>query len=307
MNQFAHLFDTYLMRPANSIMHDPFRLHLLEHSRFNEALRNEIPIDVQDEFVELYPKWIASSTLNSFTGLESLPNRFISLGVTQAIDDFVLNMVKQGRTIRTLLGEYPYSREITNWESVDDCIENSILTENDSVIVSCPFSATGDKHPHWDELINTCNKLNIPVFVDCAFFGTCYDVHVDFNQPCIDTVSFSTTKGLNTGNFRTGMVFTKRSNKNCGLDILMKWHHGIHVHTFFAYQLMKEFGPDSIPNYYKNIQKTVCDIYGLTPSKTMHLALGDDTWNHFTRDGVCNRIGMRNAIRDYALKGTVKT
>jgi hypothetical protein len=296
MEEFKHLYDKYLIRPANSIMHDPFRLHIANSNMFNDMFNLKRPVDVQDEFLKVYPEWIASSQLNQFTGLDSLPHRYVSLGVTQALDDFILFCVQQSKSIRILKGEYPYAREVI--KSNINYIDDSPLVEGDAVIISTPFSATGDLHPRWDDIITTCNALSIPVFVDCAFFGTCLNINVSFDESCIDTVAFSPTKALNCGYFRTGIAFTKRQDSDTTLDLLTKWHHGIHLHTAVALELMNHFSPDIIPKTYRTTQLTVCKEYGLTPTNSVHLGLGGNGWEHFTRDGVCNRIGLRNPIYD---------
>lgn len=300
MKEFQHLYDDYLIRPANSIQHPPFRTHFIGHEMFDKIFKLEQPIDVQDEFLDEYPKWIAKSKLNSFTGLETFPHKFVSLGVTQAIDDFILFCFKKGLKLKMFNGEYPYARESSQVDWSKEAIDAHGVKAGDAVIISCPFSATGDKHPMWTLLMSECNSKGIPVFVDCAFFGTCRDITVSFDEPCIDTVAFSPTKGLNCGSFRTGIAFTKRSGADCTLDILTHWHHGVHMHTAMALDLMKTFGPDTIPNAYTETQKQVCDHYGLTPTKTMHLALGGHGWEYFTRDGICNRIGIRIPVAELA-------
>jgi hypothetical protein len=268
---------------------------------FDKIFKMEQKIDVQDEFLEKYPEWIKESKLNSFTGLDNFPYRYVSVGVTQSIDDFILFCFKKNFKLRIFKGEYPYARESSQIPWDGEAIDDVKLNHGDAVLISCPFSATGDKHDRWDWLVNECNKLHIPIFVDCAFFGTCRDVDVDFSAPCFDTIAFSPTKGLNCGYFRTGIAFTKRKEKDCTLDILSQWHHGIHMHTSLALELIKNYGPDTIPNEYTDIQKKVCDHYGLIPTKTIHLALGGDNWNHFSRDGICNRIGIKFPIADLAL------
>jgi len=304
-NKFTHLYDNYLIKSANSIMHDPFRLFIIENNLFDPILTNKTPVDVQDAFLELYPIWIKSSVLNDFKGIDKFPFRYVSLGVTQAIDDFVIWTLKQNKRLRVFKGEYGYVGQISFTDSVPR-IEEEPLQSGDAVLISCPFSATGDLHSKWDNLIETCNSLDIPVFVDCAFFGTCNHIEVDFNQPCIDTVAFSPTKGLNCGNMRTGMTISMRQGKDCILDILKEWHHGIHIHTYIAYNLMKNFSPDTIPLTYRDIQKTVCNHYGLTPTNTIHLALGDSNWDYFSREGLVNRVCLRNAIYDFANSGNLK-
>lgn len=306
MKEYQHLYDNYLIKPANSVMHDPYRHFLHDSNWFQDVITNKKPVDVQDEFLELYPQWIVNSKLNSVTGLDNFPHRHVSLGTTQAMDDFVMYTLKTNRRLRVLKGEYGYAREISDCDSFCSPVDDVPLEFNDSLLISSPFSATGDIHPRWDELMETCNKLNIPVFVDCAFYGTCIDIHLDFNHPCIDTIAFSPTKGLNCGNMRTGMIFTKRSGRQCNLDILSKWHHGIHIHTYIAYILMQNFDCDTIPNSYREIQLKACEHYQLTPTKTIHLALGDERWSHYSRENVSNRVGLRNAIYDYNKTGLFK-
>jgi len=264
---------------------------------FDEIFELKRDIDVQEEFLEFYPKWIKSSELNNFDGLESFDYKYVSLGVTQGIDDFILYCNQNNKRIRMYKGEYPYAREIIKYNIL--YINDSALTHNDAVIISLPFSATGDIHNEWSNLIDTCNRLEIPVFVDCAFFGTCLDISINLNSPCIDTVAFSPTKGLNCGYFRSGIIFTKRKGNDSTLKILNDWHHGIHLHTSIALELMKNFSSDTIPKIYRESQLHVCKEYGLIPSKTVHLGLNNTEWVHFSRDNIINRIGLKNAIYDY--------
>lgn len=284
------------VKSANSIIHHEFRLYTLNSNIIQDVLTLKKPVDVQDEFLDEYYKWINSSKLNSFKGLEKFNNRYISLGVTQAIDDFIAYTYKANKNLKIFKGEYPYVKDTYNKNI--EYIDDKGLQKGDAVIVSTPFSATGDVHPRWCELIDTCNKLSIPVFVDCAFFGTCYDIHINFDEPCINTVAFSPTKGLNCGYTRTGICFTTRTDYECAMSIQTEWHHGVHLNTAIALNLMKEFSPDTVPNVYKDIQLEVCNNYNLQPTKTVHLALGNEKWDNFSRDGVCNRIGIRNQVEE---------
>jgi hypothetical protein len=298
MEQFQHLYDSYLIKPANSIVHDPFREHFIKTAPnfFKDIFLRNQPVDVQDEFLEIYPNWINSSELNNFSGLNCFPFKYISLGVTQALDDFISFCIQRKKPIRMFKGEYPYARESINADI--SFIDDMPLVQGDAVIISAPFSATGNIHKEWCSLIKTCNELGIPVFVDCAFFGSCMNIKISFDEPCIDTVAFSPTKGLNCGYTRTGIAFTHRKGKETTLDLLTDWHHGIHLHTAIALELMRNFGPDTIPRTYRESQLRVCEEYNLIPSNSIHLGIGNTGWEYFTRDGVCNRIGLRNAIYD---------
>ena len=76
------------------------------------------------------------------------------------------------------------------------------VEENDWVIISYPFCGNGDIPPHFDQLQDDCLKKNVPLLLDCAWFGTCRDINIDVNHPAITEVCFSLTKGIGLGNIR---------------------------------------------------------------------------------------------------------
>lgn len=296
----------YLLKSANSIYHDGFRQHLLRSEFFARQLQDDFPsLNDPSDFLQLYPEWIASSRLNGFTGLGGFASRYIALGVTQAIDEWHFVCRREGRRLRLLCGEYPYSRDAWGEWHEDQYIDLSQpllgLVKGDAVIVSAPFSASGDLHPQWSQLLGVCESLEIPVFVDAAFFGTCGGVYVDFSSPAIQAVSFSTTKGLGCGNWRAGLTFARRELPH--LRLQNEWRHGIHLNVKTSLCLMREFSPDFIFETYRETQLKVCAELGLTASSTVHLATGGEEWNEFSRDGYCNRVGIAKAIRDYHRHG----
>lgn len=253
-------------------------------------------IDKQDEFLEYYPNWIASSQLNSFRGLENFPYRFVSLGCTQALDEFHDWCKRKSRTIRMFRGEYPYNRDCIDFDWDKDFIDDRELAAGDAVIISAPFSGSGDIHPRWSELLGECEKKDIPVMVDCAFFGTCAGIEIDLDHPSIVTVAFSTTKGLSCGNWRNGIAFSRIQEGH--LSVQTEWHHGIHLNVALGLELMKKFSPDFLVNKYKAASVQACEILGLSPTPCVHLATGGKDWSHFSRDGAFNRIGLKNAAKE---------
>jgi hypothetical protein len=296
-SQFLELYDIKLTRNARGIIHADYRNYINYANLVSKSY--DTSSYVQDYFLDYYPQWIRSSKLNSFSGLEIYPYRYVSNGVTEAIVDFQLWARKHSRNIRTFQGEYPFTKNISAQPVGNEWIENRELTSNDAVIISCPFSATGNVHERWNEIIDTCNKLNIPVFVDCAYFGTCYNISVDLSQSCIDTVAFSTTKSFNTDSHRIGIVFTKRAKEFCTMGYMTESRYTNHFGIAMSYNLMMKFNPDTIPNVYREMQTLACVKYGLTPSNTVHLATGDKDWNYFNRDNLYNRICISNLITEF--------
>lgn len=281
-----------LEKSASNIRHPEYTKWLIKKKIADKIISGFLPMDCNSEFLQFYPDWIESSKNNAFVGCKTFPNRYVSVGVTQAIDDWTLFCLKNNLRLRIFRGEYPYSKEFNNW-----CwIEDEPLTVGDAVLISFPFSGSGNKHPQYDWLINICNNLQLPVFVDCAFFGACSDLEVNVNQPCIDTVAFSLTKGLATNDYRSGIVFSKRHKQDTTLDVQNIWQNSVHLNVAMGLQLMKQFGPDTLVEVYKEKQISVCKSLGLEPSNTIHLATGDEKWNDYSRDGVYNRVNIRNML-----------
>jgi len=283
-------------KSANSIWHNPYFDYLQDSGFWSRIDASDLP-QAQDTFLHEFPEWIASSKLNSFRGLDidHYPHRVLSLGTTQAFDWWHFMCANRGQRIRVFKGEYPYHRDVAyNWDHTQ-YIENQNLRKGDAVIISVPFSGHGNKHPYWKWLIEQCYELNIPIYVDCAWFGCCENIEVKLSHEPIRAIAFSTTKSLSSGNWRTGMVFTREEYSS--LHLQTEWHHGIHLNTRIGLELIRNFGPDTIPNVYSKHADAVCQHYGLKRSSTVHIANGDDTWNEYNRDGTYNRINIRKHIK----------
>jgi len=257
----------------------------------------------EKEFVDFYPKWIESSELNNVKGLDRFSFRFPSVGVTQSLDEFHYFILEQGLRLRMFRGEYPYNRDVHPW-TYDDFIDDKPLEKNDAVIISCPFSGTGAKHDKMESMLDEAYELRIPVFVDMAWFGTCKNIDIDLSHPAIEEVAFSTTKGLCTGDYRSGIRFshhgiidyTSQARKD-RLALQSDWSHGCHLNTRIGLELMTHFSPDHQWNKYHKAQQKVCESYGLTPSNCVHIALGDDQWKQFHRDKTYNRVNIAKVVK----------
>lgn len=294
-NKFKNLYKNYLGTTGNSIPNNEYWYYLQELVEKNGWFNQDY--NVQDEFLDFWPQWIASSQLNKVEGLDRFPFRYVSLGTTQTLDWFHYECARQGLRMRLLRGEYPYNRDVHDfdWDWFIDDVND--LKVGDAVIMSIPFSGSGHIHPMFYDILKKCDSLRIPVMLDCAWFGTCYDLEwtVDFN--CVKIVSFSTTKSLGCGQWRSGICFTKW--KYGPMYVQTDWHHGIHMNTFIGLELMKKFGPDTSPNKYKGYQKEICEYFGLVPTNTVHIAVGNkQDWSYFQRDGSYNRINIAKPIND---------
>lgn len=293
-------------KTGNSVWNQPFIDYLNEE--FFPNIDFGTLQESADEFLELYPKWIQSSKLNKFEGLDAFPDKYVSLGTTQALDWWQYWCLANGYELTMFRGEYPYNRDVWLQNEINWCdsIDDIGVRPGQAVVISVPFSGNGRKHEQWDWLMEECNTKNIPVFVDCAWFGTCFDVQVNLDEPCIKMVAFSTGKGLSCGNWRAGIVFSRlEDNENCSLAVQSEWKHGIHLNVAIANCLMKRFNPDTMPAKYMHSHKAVCDHYGLQTTNTIHIAQAPDTeeWDMYHRDRTYNRVNIAKALKRYKQNG----
>lgn len=268
-----------------------------DHSSFGDRT------DVLQEYLLEYPKYLAKSNLNKITGLETLKYRYASIGVTQSLDEFHWQCLKQGRTLKMLRGEYPYNRDMyPHWEYIDD----KGLHENDCVILSCPFSGSGNKHKETENILIECDKLNIPVLIDMAWFGTCGNISIDLSHDCIKHVSFSTTKGLSCGQYRNGIRFSREQGlihqpgNSDRLATHTEWNHSVHLNFAIGLTLIKTFDPDYIYNKYRASQLEVCSILGLEASNCIHIATKEGFYSSpICRDKKFNRFNIRKLVKRF--------
>lgn len=253
-----------------------------------------------EDFLNIFKTWIASSQSCKIEGLDSFDFATPSLGVTQALDAFHYQILREGRRLRVFRGEYPYARDTHPFDYDLGYLNDAPLKSGDAVILSLPFSGSGDPHPKMQQLFRDCERLEVPLFLDMAWFGTCTDIEVDLSHPAITHVAFSLTKGLTCGNYRSGVRFSRRLPDHPKDKLLLQhqWNHGIHLNLKIGRELMKKFGPDTQVEKYRSLQLAICNEWGLQASHCVHIANShEDRFAGFQRDGFINRLNLREEIK----------
>jgi hypothetical protein len=272
---------------------DPEALKLLCSIDPIPALSDE---NIADVFCKEYVQWINNGTLNVIKGLDEFPHLCFSNGTTEAFDKFY--MKHRNRRLRVFRGEYMY-HQLTwrnnwpNWFWLDD----DCLAENDAVVVSLPFADTGNEHHLHQALLEGCDKLGIPVLVDCAYFGICQDIVFDFNHPCIEEVVFSLSKTFPVAHSRIGMRLS-RSDNDDSLFVLNKSAYVNRMGAYIGLQFLKNFSPDYIPLKYKSLQLEFCQHLNVTPSNTVLFGIGGDEWQEYNRGCSTNRLSLHKYLHD---------
>ena len=268
------IIDPCIMRDIKSLPFSDF---------FTDKDDKSMDIRIQSEFLEFMPQWIMSSKLNKVDGLERFPMRRLVSGITQAFDDFYIRY--SNRTFKFLRGEYPYlSKYAHKWAFVED----EELTRKDVLVMSAPFSATGNMHPRFYETMERAEAIDIPVFVDCAFFGITQNLKLDLDYRCIQSVGFSTSKAFGAGCFRSGIEFSKQNGGPSSIQ--NEWIYVQLLSAKMGLEIAKRYSADYIPSKYRSLQVSLCKEYGLEPSDTVVFGLGDEVFRFFDVDGVSNRV-----------------
>lgn len=264
---------------------------------------NDIDINVtsiiQDEnthleFLKKYKSWISETKNNVILGLENYPHACFTNGTTEAFEKFYAKHSK--RRFRFFKGEFVYHRlncrnNGSDWEYLD----NAPLNGNDVVIISLPFSDTGNRHVSMDTILDQCDELKIPVLLDCAYFGICGNIEFNLNRKCITDITFSLSKSLYCAHARIGMRLTKIDDDD-PLFVTNKMGYVNKISAYIGLQLINEFSADFIYNTYRSRQEQYCKILEVEPSNCVLFGIGGHRWNEYNRDRETNRLCLHKYL-----------
>ena len=246
-------------------------------------------VTIHDRFCGLFRQWIGNSQYNLFRNLEDFPVACYSNGTSESFDKFY--MKNHNRRFRCFRGEYMYHAATWKLIAPDWCyLDQGKLAANDAVVVSMPFADTGNVHPDMDHLLASCQRLGVPVLIDCAFFGTCHDIEFDFSCAAITDVVFSLSKSFPVSHARIGMRLTRIDDD----DSLLIHHKTAYVNRLGAaigISMMNLFSADYNYLTWKPSQKIICDRLGIETSNTVLFGVdAESRYRQYNRGNSTNRL-----------------
>ena len=253
-----------------------------------------LALQKENNFCEEYIKWIQTTKYNTITGLDDFKFACYSNGTTEAFDKFYVK--NSARRFRCFKGEYMYHRlawrnGYPNWAFIED----DELRSTDAVIISLPFSDTGNKHTSMDEVLEQCNTLGIPVLIDCAYFGICSDIDFNFTHPCITDLTFSLSKTFPVAHVRIGMRLTREDDDD-SLFVYNKSGYVNRVGGALGVEYLHTFTPDYIFETYKSKQREFCKALNAEVSNTVLFGLGGEEWQEYNRGATTNRLSLHKFL-----------
>lgn len=256
---------------------------------------------LQDEFVIKYRCWIGATKLNTITGLDKFPVSAVAQGTTEAFDKFYLK--NSTRRLRYFKGEYMYHQVAGRqyFRTPGTFIEDGALDGNDAVVVSLPFSDTGNEHPQMKTMLEECTRLGIPVLMDCAYIGICSGIAFDLDHDCITDVTFSLSKTFPVPHLRIGMRLT-RTDDDDALLVINKTQYVNRLSVAVGLELIQMWDVDTIPSLYTDTQKEFCKALEVETSNCV--IFGIDTtkkWQQYNRGGTTNRLCFAKYLHEKQL------
>lgn len=235
-------------------------------------------------YSDVWKNWLKNSQNKKIQGLDQFEHSDFCLGTSQAFDHFVLR--NSDRVIVTLPGEFQYHGCISrnrgyrkiSYESLD-------LQPGDALIISAPFSDLGTQHPRFDEIMQRCEQLSIPVCLDLAYWGIARNIDIDLSRyPAVTEVVSSLSKPFYIlGQHRVGIRFC-REYANDGISMQNEVGASNYHAMSLGVHFMQEFSADWCWDTYNAQYRTVLDQHNLGATDCVIFALSDEE-----RHPECNR------------------
>lgn len=235
-----------------------------------------------NELIESWRTWLLNSSYNSISGLDKFKSVAFCPGTTDAFGEFIARYPT--RTIRVSRSDFIITKILAkSWSRNLKFLEEGSLTNNDLVILSMPYSGNGSEYPNQKELLDQADQLDVPVFIDGAYFGISTQVNYPLDRNCVKDFTVSLSKNMVSDPLRLGVRFTKDIIDDgitvgiIGSDIFDK------LGAYLSIQLLNQFSHNWLVEKYLNKSNRICKEFSLKPTKTFTLALGPESLIEFKR------------------------
>lgn len=251
---------------------------------------------VQSTFLDRYREWITSTKLNKLYGLDNFKFAAQSHGTTQGFDSFYIR--NHNRRFRIFKGEYMYHGATWKTNIKWSFIEDGPLLENDAVVMSMPFSNTGEVHNDAEQVLNTCDEVGIPVLLDMCYWGNNAGISFNLDRPSITDITFSLSKSFPVANLRIGVRFT-REDYDDSLLIYKSTNYTNRLSAAVGVEVLNYLDIDHNYLTYRTTQEKFCKQLGVRPSKTVFFGLDENNnFDEYTRGTEVNRLSFHKYLHE---------
>lgn len=251
--------------------------------------------NLQDEFSENFFRWINTSNNNKLIGLKNFSNQKLVAGTAQAFDHWYWR--HKNKRFRFFKGEFMYHNAVLKNGGDLLYLDEDDFRENDALIISVPFSDWGRQHDMLNEYLKTCDRLNIPVLLDFAYYPCTKNINLDLDQyQCVETVTFSISKAFYGAEYlRVGMRL-ERSNTDDGIDVFNSVDMINRISLSISNSLIKQYSIDYNWKTYNSVYNKICEDLELIKTDCIMFGLGGSNYSDFNRGGDVNRVCISELI-----------
>ena len=238
------------------------------------------------KFIENYYEWFKAG--KKFDGILDFRHLNFSAGTTETFHMFYLRHLK--RRLRLLKGEYFYHHMMArNYFDAFKYLDTEIQA-NDVVVMSCPFSNTGNIPKDFYEILTECDRLNVPVMLDLAYINISNINELNLDYKCITTITTSLSKMFPVEHCRIGL----RLERELYDDPMVAYNQNDYVNLTsvnIGQQLIDRFDNDWLYEKYKDKQKSYCTDLDVDLSSCVIFGLDTkEKYSEYKRDTEINRL-----------------
>jgi len=248
-----------------------------------------------DELIQTWRNWLLNDSYNYIEGLDQFQYATFAAGTSVCFGEFIHRFPT--RRVRVSRDDFALTRVICkNFNRELLYLEDAPLADNDMLIISLPFSGNGSVYPDFEKILDSADTLNVPVFVDGAYYGISHDIKYPLHHNCITDFVVSLSKNLSPRSMRLGIRFTKEmiddgvSQSIVGADIFDR------LGSWISIKLMNQYAQKWIIDQYMDRYNDTCDTLDLIKTNTITLALSNhERFKEYHR-GEYNRVCITDEI-----------
>ena len=140
--------------------------------------------DLHPLFLEKFKIWIQGSINNGILGLNEFKELTYTYGTSQSFDCFYFT--HNQRRLRILKGDFLYHELCAKKNIVFHHYEKNLLQSGDCMIISVPFSDSGNEPKELYNILEECEAKGIPVWIDAAYMVMAGNILLDLRYNCIE-------------------------------------------------------------------------------------------------------------------------
>lgn len=239
-------------------------------------------------FCKEYKNWIAKG--KNFKGWGDFKYLDFSNGTTETFDKFY--QIYSNLRLRLMKGEYFYHQLQAKFifKNRFEWIGETPLATGDVLVISCPFSDTGNIPDHFDNILLECDKLSIPVMLDMAYISISNIHELDLSHPCIKIIASSLSKVFPVEQHRIGI----RMRREFTDDTLAAYNQNQYVNRHsvnLGYHMINSFSNNWLIEKYKKHQNQICEELGVNVSSCIIFGIdANNKFPEYNRGNISNRL-----------------